>query len=191
MSTARKIDFTLFAKAQPVVLGGGVLSADQRSMLSDRALVIDVVRMTDEGTVYWVSNGDWSMHELLMALLDKTGPAKVYISSYAMGETPSRMLAQLKESGAITQLYCVLDNRVDVRTAGSLQLIQGIADKYALISTHAKVTVVENQRYRLVVIGSSNYTENERFEAGVISNDPQVVDLHIRWIDYALEHRTA
>lgn len=190
MNTMRKIDFSLFAKKQPVVLGGGVLSQDQATMLADRVLLIDVVKQTEEGTVYWVSNGDWSMHELLMALLDKTGPAAVYISSYAMGETPCRTIAQLKNSGAITKLYCVLDNRVDVRTAGSLQVIQGIADEYALISTHAKVTVVVNEKYRLVVIGSSNYTENERFEAGVISNDPQVVDLHIRWIEYALQQRT-
>src|SRR4051812_21921126 len=100
------------------------------------------------------------MHELLLEILNITGPAVVHISSYAMGETPARILSQLKNTGMIQKLFCVLDSRIDVRTAGSFQLIKAISDKCALVETHAKVTVIRNETWCLAVIGSANYTEN-------------------------------
>ncbi len=67
----------------------------------------EVTLMVDHGkTVHWVSRGDWSMHQLLYKLLEKTGPADVYISSYAFSEKPARVLADMKHNGIIQQLFC-------------------------------------------------------------------------------------
>jgi hypothetical protein len=123
---------------------------------------------------------------MLLGLLNITGPAEVMISSYAMGETPARLLAQLKDEGVITKLFCVLDDRVDVRSAKSLQLIQSISDSYALVDTHAKVTLIYNEQWRIAVVGSANYTENKRFETGVITCDHNAYELHERWMLKAL-----
>jgi hypothetical protein len=146
-----------------------------------------IALVQDKTTVQWVSDGRWSMHELLMALLDLTGPAEVHISSYALSETAARFLVQLKEAGNITGLYCVLDSRVDTRTAHSLQVIKSIADDYALVDTHAKVTVITNDEWHIAVIGSANYTENSRYEAGVIICTKEAADMQIQWIKKALK----
>lgn len=190
MNTRKRIDFGLFAKTVPAPIGGGVLSDDLVTMISCRQEMQDVLQLVaSDTTVHWVSDGAWSMHELLMGLLGITGPADVYISSYAMGETPARILARLKNDGVIKKLSCVLDNRIDVRTAGSLQLIKGIADRYALIDTHAKVTVIVNDDYHVAVIGSANYTENVRYEAGIITMRRAAVDLHLKWINHELDNQ--
>jgi hypothetical protein len=142
--------------------------------------------ITMDATVYWVSDGNWSMHQLLLGILTMTGPAHVAISSYAMSETPARVLSQLKDLGNIITLRCVLDNRVDVRSAGSLQLIKTISDDFSLVDTHAKVTLVKNDEWQISVVGSANYTENKRYEAGIVTTAANAYQMNDRWITKAL-----
>jgi hypothetical protein len=147
----------------------------------------DVTHLVDHGrTVHWVSEGDWSMHQLLQKLLELTGPADVFISSYAFSELPARTIADMKATGTIRKLFCVLDSRIDVRSASALTLIKNTADKCKLTHTHAKVTVIRNDQWFLVVVGSANYTTNVRYEAGIISTDSTVASFHQKWIQNEL-----
>lgn len=147
----------------------------------------DVINLVDKGRlITWVSNGDWSMHNMLMSLLDVTGPADVWISSYALSETPARYLLQLREKKLISKLTMLIDNRVDTRTANTLQIVRSVADSWALVDTHAKVTAIKNADWQIAVIGSANYTENIRYEAGVIQCTPEAVEMQITWITKAL-----
>jgi len=130
----------------------------------------------------FVSNGHWSMHQLLQVMLAVSGPADVYISSYAFSELPARAIAECKENGLIRQLNCIIDNRIDVRSAGALQLIKNTADKLKLCATHAKVTVVNNDTFHFIVISSANYTVNKRYESGIIAESNDVAMWNIKWI---------
>jgi hypothetical protein len=138
--------------------------------------------------VHWYSYGDWSMHQLLKALLQKTGPADVLISSYAFSETPTRVIAVLKNDGLIKRLDCVIDSRVETRTAGSMQLLRGICDGLALVATHAKVTLIKSSNMVVTVVGSANYTENKRYEAGIVTTNESVFNFHLSWIQSELQH---
>jgi len=183
----KRIDIGRYAKQVEETIGGGSVTGSLREVMCNSLGLKEVISLVQQKiNVYWVSDGNWSMHQMLMALLDITGPAEVHISSYAMSETPARYLVQLKEAGLISKLYCVIDNRVDTRTAGTYQVIMSIADDYALIDTHAKVTVIMNDDWKIAVIGSANYTENKRYEAGIISCTEEAVNLQLRWLRKAL-----
>jgi hypothetical protein len=157
---------------------------DQCAQLHPGTLKLqDVVSLVDHGrTVHFVSAGDWSMHHLLEKLLELTGPANVHLSSYAFGEAAARRVADCVASGTIKELYCLVDSRIDVRSASSLAIVRNVATAYKLLDTHAKVTVITNDTWRLVVIGSANYTGNKRYEAGVITTDAGAVDFHLKWM---------
>jgi hypothetical protein len=183
MTTPKRIDFNKYKQVEEVQVGGGKLIGSLRETMCKTMEIREVINLVKEGnTTLWVSNGNWSMHQLLMAILDITGPADVYISSYALSETPARIISQLKDSGLIKKLTCVLDNRVDTRTAGTLQLMKSIADDFALLDTHAKVTVIRNDNHNITVVGSANYTENRRYEAGVVICTKAAADFQINWI---------
>ena len=189
MITKKRIDFSLYKKEAPAQLGGGVIGGGVKHAMSDNPSLSSVMKLFKKDClIFWVSDGDWSMHELLMALIAVTGPVHVNISSYAMGETPARVLAQLKQQGAILSLRCVLDDRIDVRSAGSLQLIKSVSDEINLLKTHAKVTLLMNDEWQVSVIGSANYTENKRFETGIITTDQHAYAFNNRWITKALKH---
>lgn len=184
---ARRIDFGMFGKNEKESAGSIVIPETLQFMMSESMLLNDIMKNVSPGVcVFWVSNGDWSMHEMLLALLEKTGPADVWMSTYAMNETAARVISQLKDENVIEHLYCLLDDRVDVRSAGSLQLIRAMTDKCTLLHTHAKVTAIRNSKFKISVIGSANYTENKRFEAGIVVCDDKVTDQQISWIEKAL-----
>lgn len=146
----------------------------------------DAISVLKENTmVHWVSDGDWSMHDLLTELLNMTGPARVHLSSYSFSEFPARLLCDFISSKIITELHCLIDKRLDVRSASALAMIQNMATRVRLIQTHAKVTVVDNDSYKIVVIGSANYTTNKRYECGVIIREDEAADFHLRWINEA------
>jgi hypothetical protein len=183
----KRIDLGRYDKPVEVSTGGGMIAGDLQVIMNTTSELKEVIfHVRDKHNVIWVSNRNWSMHQLLMALLDITGPAEVHIATFAMGETPARILLQLKESGLITKLYCAIDNRVDTRSAGSLQLIMSICDNYSLDDIHAKVTVIENAEWTITVIGSANYTENKRKEAGIVMNTREAAEQQLLWIKESL-----
>ena len=127
---ARRIDFNMFGKAEKESAGSIVIPETLQFMMSESMLLGDIVQKVSPGVcVFWVSNGNWSMHELLLAMLNITGPADVWMSTYAMNETAERIVSQLKDENVIEHLYCLLDDRVDVRSAGRLKLIRATEDK--------------------------------------------------------------
>jgi hypothetical protein len=184
----RRIDFNRYEKPKEETVGGGNITGSLREAMCSSMELKDVLALVAQQiTVMWVSDGRWSMHQLLMSLLDISGPADVHISSYALSETPARYLVQLKNTGIIRTLNCVLDNRVDTRTASTLQIIKTISDDFALVDTHAKVTVITNEEWNIAVVGSANYTENKRYEAGSITSTKEAADFQLTWIKKALK----
>lgn len=145
--------------------------------------VHDVLAMVQPGCcVHWLSDGEWSLHDLLLGLLQITGPADVYLSSYAFSEYPARLIADLKDRKIIRSLFCLIDSRIDKRSASALTLVTNCADQLKLVNTHAKVTVIENSANIFCIIGSANYTTNKRYEAGMIISDAVVSSFHKKWI---------
>jgi hypothetical protein len=154
---------------------------NQRLSMSNK--IHDVLALVEPGCcVHWVSEGEWSVHDLLLGLLQMAGPSDVFISSYAFSEYPARLLADLKERKIITQLFCLIDSRIDKRSASALTLVRNCADNLKLVHTHAKVTVIENEQSVYCIVGSANYTSNKRYEAGVIIADEAVAAFHKKWI---------
>lgn len=140
-------------------------------------------------SLHFVNKDFWNNHDLLLLLLDITGPAHMIMSTYAVSETPARILTRLKDEKLLLSLTAIIDNRVDTRSAGSLQLLRSISDRISLAPCHAKVTLLYNNDYFITLVGSANYTENKRYEVGVLCDDKDTLDFHRSWIENAIsEH---
>jgi hypothetical protein len=172
---------------QPAAGAAAVVDGSQQQFASYTRLE-DVIEIVDHGkTTHWFSLGDWSMHQMLQKLLEKTGPADVWISSYAFSEKPARLLCDLKDAGTIKDLYCIIDSRVDTRSASALTMIRNASTQIKLCETHAKITVIKNDQWFLVVVGSANYTSNKRFESGCICSNAVIANCYKILIEDELE----
>jgi hypothetical protein len=131
---------------------------------------------------HFASGGVWSTHELLFHLLSFTGPAKVFIATWSITEEPSRMLVHGLNSGLITELNGIFDIRVKQRAPETYAFAKHNFCNARLTVCHAKVTVIKNDLFNISIVGSSNYTNNPRIEAGVISTHKITADFHENWI---------
>jgi hypothetical protein len=153
----------------------------------NRKLQAVLQKVEPEKLVHWVSGGAWNMIDLFMGVLAMAGKSDVYISSYSFSEKPARIIADLVHDGAITNLYCLIDSRVDTRSASALTLIQNCAAKCVLLDTHAKVTLITNGKQYYTIVGSANYTTNRRWETGFVCMDPETFLFHQNWMQHAME----
>lgn len=123
---------------------------------------------------YYFSDGKWSLHDLLEYLLSITGKSVVLISSYSIGEASVREFLRLKESGQITTLKCMLDFSVKSQKSGLLFFASNVADEIRLAANHSKLILIMGVDIQFTVITSANFTDNPRYETGVINSNPQL-----------------
>jgi hypothetical protein len=138
--------------------------------------------------VHYVSKGDWSMHDLVMQLLKSYGPAELYITTYALREFSVRQIILAQAAGDITAVNMVLDYRAKVRTPEVFQLAEMNMNKICLYGIHAKVTVLKSAKGFVTIVGSANWTNNPRVEAGVVSTNKALGEFHIDWIKKLMEN---
>jgi hypothetical protein len=122
-------------------------------------------------TYVYLTGGKWSNHQLLQYLLEKTGPADVYATTWTITEAPVRVMQQLLDSGAMRSLTLLTDHRITSRAPQAWQLMQTLNATVHLSKCHAKVTVAIGDTHGIVVINSQNMTNNPRIEAGTVLFD--------------------
>ena len=133
--------------------------------------------------IHYVSAGEWSMHELLAHILNLTGPAKVWVLTWSVSENAVKFLLDMLEKKLILDLRAVFDWRVKVRTPTIFAMVKYNIDGIKLNTCHAKMAVIKNDKWAISIVGSANFTNNPRIEAGTISADKDISDFHIKWID--------
>ena len=148
-------------------------------------------QVIDGQSVHYASLGDWSTHDLLFFLLEQTGPARVYFTTWAISEYAIRQLYLFIEHGLILELKGIFDYRNGIRKPAELQFLQKITTDIKAAKCHAKVTVIENDHWGISVVGSANYTRNPRIEAGVLCCDKTVAAFHRDWILNELSNTSA
>lgn len=132
---------------------------------------------------HYVSDGDWSMHDLVTELLPRYKPADIFITTYALREFPVRQLIMALESKTLLSVSMLLDARSRTRTPEVLQLAQFNLSRIRLTSIHAKVTVIRGAAGAVTIVGSANWTQNPRIECGIVTMDEAAAAFHINWIE--------
>lgn len=148
--------------------------------------LIDMARKGSD--VHFVTGGKWSMYEFLERALKVTGPAQLWLSTFSITELSARMLSAHQDAGDITELHMLIDYRAKVRYPEVYQLASNIATRIRQTPVHAKVMVLHGLHATITMVGSANWTENPRIEAGVITCNTQIAAFHLAWLNTALDN---
>lgn len=131
----------------------------------------------------YATSGAWSMHELLVGILDRIGSCDcVCIATWSITEDPMRIIWHLKKNGMIKKLHFLFGDRIRNHQPRAFQMAEANADSYRLAKTHAKVMTLENKDFAVAVVGSANVTDNRKLEAGTIFFSKEVTAFHRDWI---------
>jgi hypothetical protein len=132
---------------------------------------------------------EWSTHNLIFHLLKFTGPCHLVAATWSVSEKATVLLKYALERKQILSVRFLVDWRVRVRTPAFMALSKQGFGVVRVSNCHAKAFVLHNDDWSVSSVGSANFTNNPRIEAGHISTNPAVSAFHIRWINAEIERQ--
>lgn len=141
--------------------------------------------------VFALSKGYTSFGAAVGYLLDVAGPSDVFLSTWTIGAAEIGGLRRLVDSGRIRSLRLLVDPSFVRRHRAYAALLRATfgAESIRLVKLHAKLAVVHNASWALVLRSSANLNANHRVEFFELSDDPAlaacIVDTLGSWFDYA------
>jgi hypothetical protein len=123
-----------------------------------------------------LTRGQFSLTDLLMAVLDKTGPADLSISTWTAASASVQTMLELLQTGQITGCRWLVDTTFVRRVP---QLVAEIRKQFGddairVTRTHAKFATVTNERWQVAIRSSMNLNQNPRLESYELGHDPQL-----------------
>ena len=121
-------------------------------------------------------NGQFSLTDLLMAVLDKTGPADLSISTWTAASASVQTMLELLQTGQITGCRWLVDTTFVRRVP---QLVAEIRKQFGddairVTRTHAKFCTITNERWQVAIRSSMHLNQNPRLESYELGHDPQL-----------------
>lgn len=136
--------------------------------------------------IYGLSNGSFSLTDIILYALETTGPADLTISTWTAANADITHANKLLTSGTIRSLRFVVDFSFPSRQpAYTAALREAFGDSAIRITkTHAKFVLVRNDRWNLAIRTSMNLNANKRLENFEISDDPGLCDHLSAFVDH-------
>jgi len=116
--------------------------------------------------LFGMTRGTFTLLDLVRAILRKTGPADVVISTWTAGIRDAGMARWLQKSGRIRSLVFLVDRSFASRQPEYCRVLRRrFGDEcVSTTRTHAKFAVIYNDEWSVVVRSSMNLNKNTRFE---------------------------
>lgn len=121
----------------------------------------------------FITDGTWSLYELIGYLLDYTGPADVFLTSFSISDDSLRFLFHLKEQNMIKSLTGLFDASLRKTKTPMLYFAKSVFDNFRLTLNHSKIVLIAGQNFNLTVFASANLGRNRRIEAGFLDARPE------------------
>ena len=146
-------------------------------------------KLTDGCEIFGFTKGQFSLVDIITAILSQTGPARVDISTWTAASADIRHCYQFVQSGKVHSTRWVVDRSFPTRQP---EYFDSLVDRFGADSvrvtrTHAKYCLIDNQDWDIVLRSSMNLNKNPRFENFEISDDPGLADYFRKVTDAIFE----
>ena len=111
---------------------------------------------------------------LLGWILEQTGPADVYVSTFSTSDAFLRGFYNLKNKGHVFKSVLLADLKASKKTYRLYKEMQQCFDAVYLSQNHSKVVLVKNDKWTVTVISSQNQTYGDRAECTLVTTSQDV-----------------
>ncbi len=132
----------------------------------------------DGREIFGLTKGQFSLIDLIEAVLAHTGPASLSISTWTAANTDVSTALSLVGSGRITAARWLVDLTF-VRRCPQLaaRIRQAFGpDSVRVTKNHAKFSILKNDTWKVVIRTSMNLNHNPRLEDFTVAHDPVLAD---------------
>ncbi len=111
---------------------------------------------------------------LLNWILQQTGRADVYVSTFSTSEAFLNGFVNLKKKGLINHSVLLADMKASRKTLHLYRLMQSCFDSVFLGMNHSKIVLVQSDSRLVSVISSQKQTYGDRAECTIVTTEQQV-----------------
>jgi hypothetical protein len=135
------------------------------------------------GSVFALTKGQYSLIDVILAMLDRTGPADVWISTWSVSIRDAETAAELLRSSKIRALKLYTDKSLaSVKPLYAAALVRLFGRGACRTSSiHAKIAVIQNDAWSVVIRSSMNLNRNPRFEQWDADDNPELAEFVLSW----------
>lgn len=135
--------------------------------------------LTPGARIVGLTAGQFSLLDIIRAVLEVTGPADVTLSTWTAGIRDAETAGWLLGSGALRSLRILTDRSFPTRQPQYCRRLVELFGEQAIVvtRTHAKFATVRNDAWSVAIRSSMNLNKNKRWEQFDIDDDPAVADL--------------
>lgn len=140
-----------------------------------------------------LTNGQFSLIDIVEHVLDCIGPADVAISTWTMGVYDAEQVQSFYANKRIRSIRWLVDPSMFGRRAalaGSMVKAFG-AESFRAVNTHAKFATLQNENWAITIRSSMNLNRNERLESFDIAEDRQMCDMFTKLVDQVFKTLSA
>lgn len=134
--------------------------------------------------IFCLTQGHFSLFDVIEYCLAVTGPAEVDISTWTAAGADTKQAKAFLHNGAITAIRWVVDRSFASRQPEYCAILQReFGDCLRTTRTHAKFITIRNAEWNIAVRTSMNLNSNPRIEDVEISEDAEFVEYLRRFVD--------
>jgi hypothetical protein len=124
--------------------------------------------------LFGLTKGQFSLTDMIEAILEKTGPADLSISTWTAANGDVTRMLELLNSGAIRSCRWLVDLTFMRRCPQLTAEIRAKfgADAIRVTKTHAKFCTITNDDWQIALRSSMNLNQNPRMESFQVGHDP-------------------
>ena len=128
--------------------------------------------------VVGLTKGQFSLLDLIAAVLEQVGSAEVMVSTWTPGKAEMECVANLLDAHKITRFRLLVDRSFVTRHPEYVARIHSILGAEAIrqTRTHAKFALIAAGDYRIAIRTSMNFNRNPRFEQFDLDDDAMIYD---------------
>lgn len=126
--------------------------------------------------LFGLTKGQFSLTDMIEAILAKTGPAELSISTWTAANGDVSRMLELLSSGAISSCRWLVDltfMRRCPQLAAEIRAKFG-PDAIRVTKTHAKFCTIVNKEWQIALRSSMNLNQNPRLESFQVGHDPEL-----------------
>lgn len=132
-----------------------------------------------------VNKGQFSLIDIIDAVLEQVGAASVFVSTWTPGKNEINRVALLLEERKITDFRLLVDRSFMTRHPEYLKNLWRLGmTQVRQTRTHAKFALIAAGDWRITVRTSMNFNTNPRLEQFDLDDDPVIYD----FFDGVVEH---
>jgi hypothetical protein len=192
--TKARFGWAFPARAAKVAPAQRRFPGSKRWRVSSVGTAAEVIGKIEPGVeITGLTNGQFSLVDILRHVLSEIGPAEVDISTWTMGIYDLAEAERFYRERRITRARWIIDPSIfSIRPelAGSLVKAFG-PDAFRGVNCHAKFAVLRGERLQVAVRSSMNLNPNKRLENFDITEGPELAGYFTAVIDDIFERYEA